>query len=348
MKITPVGKAFILLVVVATIGTVAYKRYGGQHSVVASSQTPADDKSLFTKLGHGPDATPNAAINVTGAPVGAGKLNRPLVVAINTWAGHAPGIVANGGLDTLANSIYAKKGIKVAFKLVESPSDKLSAFTAGSVDVMWDTADSWAREAGILQEKGQASRAILQQDWSRGGDGIVSLKSIQSVEDLKGKRIATTQFTPSHWLLLDLLAESGLSKADKDAIEKNLVFTAEAPLAAAAFKAGQVDAAVTWEPDLTNSVNARPNDAHVLISTAAATQAIADVLVARQEVIDTAPQTLVAFVDGWFEGMATMDSNPQGATAVVSKALKLTPDDVTGMLSGLKLTKWADNAQFSA
>ncbi len=146
--------------------------------------------------------------------------------------------------------------------------------------------------------------------------------------------------------MLYLLAQSGLSREEKQTIEKNLVFTAEAPLAAAAFKSGNVAAAVTWEPDLTLAVNARPNDAHILISTAAATHIIADVLVARQQVIDSAPETLSAFVAGWFEGIDEMQRNRAGTTAVVARSLKLTADDVDGMLSGLKLTAWADNAWF--
>src|SRR6476469_4497473 len=41
-----------------------------------------------------------------------------------------------------------------------------------------------------------------------------------------------------------------------------------------------------------------------------------------------------------------MKEDPQGTTARVGQALKLGPDDVSGMLSGLKLTPFADNAQF--
>ena len=89
----------------------------------------------------------------------------------------------------------------------------------------------------------------------------MALTGIKSIEDLKGKKIATTRFTPSHWLLLYLLSQSGLTPADKAQIEKNLVFTAEAPLAAAAFKSKNVDAAVTWEPDLSGAVKARGDDA---------------------------------------------------------------------------------------
>lgn len=358
MRLTPLAKFFLFIVIAGAVGFVAWKRYGAQlravepaadgstGSATAGSTPTEGDKGVFGKLSLPQDTGQDTSGVAAGASNGKGTLNRPLVVAINTWAGHAPGIVANGGLEQLTASIYAKKGIKVSFKLIEDPSAKLTALIAGQVDVMWDTVDSWARESGVLQEKGISARAIIQEDWSRGGDGIVSLKSIESVEDLKGKKIATTQFTPSHWLLLYLLSQSGLTREEKQAIEKNLVFTAEAPLAAAAFKSGNVDAAVTWEPDLSLAVNARPNDAHILISTAAATHIIADVLVARQQVIDTAPETLERFVEGWFEGIDEMQKNRASATAVVAKALKLTPDDVDGMLSGLKLTNWADNAWF--
>ena len=184
------------------------------------------------------------------------------------------------------------------------------------------------------------------QDWSRGGDGIVSLASIKSIEDLKGKKIACTQFTPSHFLLLYLLAQSGLSPEDRAALEKNIVFTQDAPAAAAMFKARQVDAAVTWEPDLSAAVTARGDEAHILVSTTAATNIIADTLVARQQLIDEAPGTVRDFVQGWFEGIEMIKRDPAASYALVGKALKLDSETVSGMLSGLKLTPYADNAQF--
>ncbi|MBL8950838.1 MAG: OmpA family protein, partial [Myxococcaceae bacterium] len=282
------------------------------------------------------------------ATVSGGKLDRPLVVAINTWAGHAPGIVANGGLEPgSAASVYKKKyGLDVKFVLFEDPTVKLTAFMKGEIDIMWDTVDSFAREASVLAEKNIQAKSIIQEDWSRGGDGIVSLKTIKSVEDLKGKKIATTKFTPSHWLLLFLLSQSGMTPDERKAVEDNLVFTAEAPMAAAAFKAKQVDAAVTWEPDLSGAVSARGNEAHILVSTTAATNVIADTLVARQDLIDKAPQTVKDFVNGWFDAISVMKEDPQGTNHIVGQALKLSEDDVAGMLSGLKLTSFADNAAF--
>ena len=41
-----------------------------------------------------------------------------------------------------------------------------------------------------------------------------------------------------------------------------------------------------------------------------------------------------------------MKEDPQGTNQIVADALKLTVDDVSGMLSGLKLTPYADNALF--
>jgi outer membrane protein OmpA-like peptidoglycan-associated protein len=234
----------------------------------------------------------------------------------------------------------------VKFVLIEDPAAKLAAFRKGDVDVMWNTVDNWAREASILAETNQRARSILMQDWSRGGDGIVSLSSIKSIEDLKGRRVACTQFTPSHFLLLYLLAQSGLAPEDRNALEKGIIFTQDAPAAAAMFKAAQVDAAVTWEPDLSAAVTARGDDAHILVSTTAASNIIADTLVARQDIIDQAPETLRDFVHGWFEGIEQMKQDPAASYAIVGKALKLDNETVSGMLSGLKLTPYADNAQF--
>jgi NitT/TauT family transport system substrate-binding protein len=234
----------------------------------------------------------------------------------------------------------------VKFVLIEDPAAKLAAFRKGDVDIMWDTVDNWAREASILAEQNQKAKSIILQDWSRGGDGIVSLSSIKSIEQLKGHKVACTQFTPSHFLLLYVLAQSGLSPEDRAQVEKDIIFTQDAPAAAAMFKAKQVDAAVTWEPDLSGAVAARGDEAHVLVSTTAASNIIADTLVARQDLIDSAPETVRDFVHGWFDGIEMMKADPSGAYNVVGKALKLDEETVSGMLSGLKLTPYADNAQF--
>src|SRR5436305_2218025 len=357
MKLTPLGKA-IIVVALLVAAFFSVRRFapglkswatGGKGG--ASGKSEAVSKGDFDSLKNAPaDPERNkGSERVTPASnLGAGgKLDRPLVVAINTWAGHSPGIVFNNGMDPNSGSQFKTKyGLDVKFVLFEDPATKLAAFRKGDVDVMWDTVDNWAREASILAEQNQKAKSFIMQDWSRGGDGIVSLASITSIEGLKGHKIACTQFTPSHFLLLYLLAQSGLSPEDRAAVEQGIIFTQDAPAAAAMFKARQVDAAVTWEPDLSGAVAARGAEAHVLVSTAAATNIIADTLVARQDVIDRAPDSVRDFVHGWLEGIDVIKNDPQGSYALVGKALKLDADTVSGMLSGLKLTPYADNAQF--
>ncbi len=361
MKLTPFAKFFITVVILGVIGYALWhyksldirkwagadKAAPGSVAAKAASGVSSDDFNALRNAPPDPERGKGAA-GVSGAALsGSGKLSRQLVVAINTWAGHAPGIVAANGMESTASSRYKQTyGLNVKFVLLEDPAAKLAAFRKGDVDIMWNTVDNWAREASILAEQNQKAKSVVMQDWSRGGDGIVSLSAIKSIEELKGRKVSCTQFTPSHFLLLYLLAQSGLSADDRAAVEKNIVFTQDAPAAAAMFKAKQVDAAVTWEPDLSAAVTARGDEAHVLVSTTAATNIIADTLCARQDLIDRSPDTLRDFIHGWFDGIEMIKSDPNGAYAVVAKALKLDTDTVSGMLSGLKLTPYADNAQF--
>ncbi len=365
VKLTPFAKIFVAAVVLAVIGFTGWWWFKDDlrcwsnpeaEGCEGAAQANADGNGRgqvtaqdFAALANAPaDPDRNAPTKVQAVQVGAGRLNRPLRVGINTWAGHAPGIVANNGLAAgNTTSIYMRNhNLQVELTILDDPAAKLAAFQAGQIDVMWDTVDSWAREAAVLSENNKRGRAIIMEDWSRGGDGIAAIAAIRSVEDLRGRRIATTQYTPSHWFLLYLLSQSGLTPDQRREVEDNLVFVAEAPAAAATFRAGRADAAVTWEPDLSTCISGRGQGAHVLVSTAAATNVIADVLVARQEVIDQAPATLAAFVAGWFEGIEAMRADPGGTNGVIGTALNLDEDTVSGMLSGLKLTPFADNAQF--
>lgn len=353
MKLTGFGKFFVTVVILGVIGFAVWHYKGDAiRSWVGASKSAKSEPVTtedFGALKHAPaDPERGKAASVPSSTLpSSGKLNRPLVVAINTWAGHAPGIVFNNGMDPNPASNYKTRfGLDVKFVLIEDPAAKLAAFRKGDVDIMWNTVDNWAREASILAEQSQKAKSIIMQDWSRGGDGIASLASIKSIEDLKGHKVACTQFTPSHFLLLYLLAQSGLSPDDRAQVEKSIVFTQDAPAAAAMFKAKQVDAAVTWEPDLSGAVAARGDEAHVLVSTTAATNIIADTLVARQDLIASAPDSVRDFVHGWLEGIEMMRNDPASSYALVGKALKLDNETVSGMLSGLKLTPFADNAQF--
>ena len=195
MKLTPFAKLFLTVVILGVLGYAGWYYKGKDLRKWATGQEKTDTTTTsgdvsstdFANLKNAP-ADPSRTAGsegVTPVSLGGGKLDRPLVVAINTWAGHAPGIVFNNGMEPNDGSGYRRKyGLDVKFVLIEDPAAKLAAFRKGDVDIMWNTIDNWAREASVLVENNQRAKSIVMQDWSRGGDGIVSLESIKSIEDL--------------------------------------------------------------------------------------------------------------------------------------------------------------------
>src|SRR3954447_9602838 len=105
MKLTPFGKLFLALVVLGVVGFVVFKRYGDEIKSWSGAKTSTeggkssdnavtkDDFNAFNGLSDAPKDGKVAVNSNNNGAIGSGKLSRPLKVAINTWAGHAPGIV---------------------------------------------------------------------------------------------------------------------------------------------------------------------------------------------------------------------------------------------------------------
>lgn len=267
-------------------------------------------------------------------------LDRPLIVGIVSWPGYAGGIVANGGFEENAESIFTKKyGLPVRFVLIEDIDARGKAFAKGGpdgVDIVWSTIDFWANELPNFKEGGIDGKAILQVDWSRGGDAVVADNSIKTVEDLKDKKIALVQFTPSHWLLEEVLADSKLSELDKENIRKNLVFTQDVPSARAAFVSGQVNATIVWEPDVKQAL--KKENSHILISSKEKSNIIADIMVAQQKFINDHPKTIEAFIRGWLDGVEEAKKSPEIAARLLTENEPMFAD--LGLEETIKSLSW--------
>lgn len=246
-------------------------------------------------------------------------LDRPLVVGVVSWPGYVPGIVANGGFKENAESIFTKKyGLSVKFALIEDIGARGKAFAKGGpegVDVVWSTIDFWANELPNFMSGGINGKTILQVDWSRGGDAIVVDGKINSVEDLKGKKISLVQYTPSHWFFESLLRNSKLSELEQQKIRDNLIFTSDVPTARSAFVSGRVDATVVWEPDVKLAL--KREGSRILTSSKENPELIADIMVAKEDFIAQHPKATEAFVRGWLDGVKEARNNPELAAQVL-------------------------------
>jgi NitT/TauT family transport system substrate-binding protein len=275
-----------------------------------------------------------------------GKLGRPLRVGIVTWPGYAGGLVANNGFKPNHDCIFFNKyGLEVEFLLMEDIDVRNKAFAKGGadgVDIVWSTVDFWANELPSFLGDGVKARAIMQVDWSRGGDAIVVDPSIKRIEDLKGKTVSLATQTPSDWLLEYSLENSSLDEADRNDITKRLVGTTASPDARQNFVAKKVDAAVVWEPDVSEALSKRPGS-KVLLSSRDAANLIADLMVAREDFIKDHPDVVKAFVQGWMDGTQEANKNPDKVVRLLmdnEPVYKELGDQVTR--ASLPTVRWAD------
>ncbi len=271
-------------------------------------------------------------------------LGRPIRVGIVTWGGYAGGIVANNGFKPNKDSIFWKEyNVEVELKVIDDYPASRAAFATGGdkggVDIMWGTVDSYALEFDNLKE--QRPIAIMQYDWSRGGDAIAVTAEIQKVSDLKGKRLAVAEGTPSHYFALYLL-----SQGDMNTTDVNIVFTASAIEAAQLFQQGKVDAAVSWSPDVYQAAEKRAGG-HILASTKEASNLIADIFIARGDFADKHPDLVAKFLLGWFEGVDRVNKNPESAVPLMTQGFEGVDEAAArGMLQDVKLPSYAENLAF--
>jgi len=278
------------------------------------------------------------------ADVGIG--DRPLRVGIVTWPGYAGGIVANNGFKPNKDCIFWKKyNLQVEFLLLEDIDVRDKAFVKGGangVDIVWSSVDYWANELPGFVKDGVKARAIMQADWSRGGDAIVVDPSIHKIEDLKGKKISLALFTPSHWFLEYSLENSSLNDAEQAEIIKNLVGKDASPDARADFVARKVDAAVLWEPDITEALRKRP-DSHILVSSKEAANLIADIMVAREDFIKDHPGVVKSYIQGWLDGVAEANRDPERVVQLLMDNEPIYKDlGPQETRTSLTTVKWAD------
>src|SRR5258707_324806 len=268
-------------------------------------------------------------------------------VRVNIWVGCVGGLVANGGLDTAPDSIFGKKGLKVSFKIIDDWTEGAAALATNNVDVMLTTADVYAKDYAQFKEKGFGSHAFLMVDWSRGADGVIGKQGINSIEDLAGKTVAFAPYTPSHFLLWNGLKTSGLSTAQRNEIFNQAIHTKDGIEPATLFAQEKVDAAVAWDPDMSDAVAKRPGSKKIY-DTRIANRLIADILVVSDSYSAKHPQTLLKFAQGWLEGVEFIKTQPDRAYNLIGtvKDFNIPSDLAKTMLGGVKLADYADNRSF--
>ncbi len=230
-------------------------------------------------------------------------LAETLKLAHSTWVGYGPFYIARD------KGYFKEEGVDIKLIIMENTSLKMGALMAGKIDAVASTAD----EFPIYMKPGNLLHYILAVDNSKGGDGIVSNKDIKTVADLKGKKVACEVGSVSQFFLNALLREVNLTQNDIQMI--NMTATD----AGVAFVAQRADAAVTWEPHL--SQGASREHGHILIDSSQRPGLIVDVVAVREETLKNREAELKAFVRAWQRALEFIEEDPNEAYKIMAKGV---------------------------
>ena len=190
-------------------------------------------------------ATSTACAKQAATANQAGISGGKVTIGFSAWPGWFPWEVAQ------EKGLFAKNGVDVEMKYFDSYTDSLNALATGNLN-----ANSQTLNDTLSSVSGGAKQTIvLVNDNSTGNDQIIARPGINSIADLKGKKVAAEQGTVDHYLLLLALKKAGLT-------EQDIQFTPLATdAAAAAFVAGKVDAVGVFAPFTTTALGLKGSKA---------------------------------------------------------------------------------------
>jgi NitT/TauT family transport system substrate-binding protein len=228
---------------------------------------------------------------------------------------------------------FQKEGVDVDLVWFPVYSDSLTALSTGKIDANSQTLSDTLAPVS----KGIPLKAVLVTDNSSGGDGIVVKPEIQSLQDLKGKKIATELGTVDHFLMLNALEKVGLQ--EEDVQYTNMTVNDAGP----AFISGNLDAAVLWEPFLSKAI--KEGKGKLLFSSKDTPGLIPDLLVFREEVTKNRPEDVKKILNAWFDALDYWRQHPDESLAIMAKAAESPVDEYKKSVESVKIFNLQDNLQ---
>lgn len=228
------------------------------------------------------------------------------------WIGYAPFYVA------VEKGLFTRHGVKVELQDFPDPALMPSAVKSGGIQGALYTYDLVITAVA----KGQSLKVVMPIDYSNGADALVAEKSITSVAQLKGRKVAYPFSTCDNLLVVYALEKAGLKESDIQGIDS----TPEN--VAAALTAGAV-AGATYEPNISQILKLGGGSKYkVLMDSSAAPGLITDVLFFDDAFLAKDPKAVQAVLRGYLDGLAFLKAKPDEARRIVAKAMGVTPEEV--------------------
>ncbi len=263
--------------------------------------------------------TTNETDSASSAGVGAVRLG------FSAWPGWFPWQVAQD------EGIFKRHNVQVDLKWFDGYLESISTLTAGQID-----ANSQTLGDTVSSVSGGADQVVvLVNDNSTGNDKVIVRQEINTVADLKGKKVAAEEGTVDHFLLLLGLKKARLSPQDIQFVPL------ETGKAAAAFVGGQVDAVAVFAPFTTQALK-RPGSKE-LFSSKNFPGAISDHLVFTRKFVNEHPEQVQALVDSWFATLEYMKANRDKSYKTMAKRAGVTVNEYKDYADGTRLFTLEEN-----
>jgi len=250
--------------------------------------------------------------------------SQPMRIGSNVWPGYEPLY--------LARELDYYEGLPISMVEYPSASEVLRAYRNGAIQAAALTMD----EVLILAESGLDPRVVLLLDVSQGGDVILGQGDVQRVSDLKGRKVGVENTALGAYVLSRALAMNDMQVSDVTLVPL------EVNEHEVAFKAGKIDAVVTFEPVRTRLLDV---GAQLLFSSEDIPGEIFDVLVVEGEYLAQNREVVASLVQRWFQTLEYQRQNPQRAAETIARRQQLKPEDYLASMDGLKMVSRAENIE---
>lgn len=244
------------------------------------------------------------------------------------------------GYSTFRNSEFqdalAQAGLKLAYEDEFDQGKRAERLSRGDVDLMVTTLDRF------VQEK-PAGKIVGLIDRTTGADAVVlntpkypELKSLEDLKTLVDREkiqfdIAFAGDTPSEYLALVL--DTKFEAFNLSDFQENTVADASEAWALLQDKSQNLPIAVIWEPYVTQ---ARQQGYTVVLSSQDAPNAIVDVLVASDRLIESQPDAISDFLEAYYRRIDTNVRDSSQLQTQIAEDGGLKPADAAAVLEGIE------------